>query len=222
MVNIWPRPYQEPHPPVWVSTTSPGGASQVGSRGFVQATFLTGFEGTRAIYNAYRKGWRAAGRQGEVPIDRLAYAALVYTGETEAKAWAGAEKLLWYVTGNKVLPHFSNPPGYVPVAANVQMARGATHPLSEFSKGASVERAIQSGMMFAGTPDQVYAQVKKLYDFVGGFGHLLLMGQAGHLDHEETKRGTALFAREVFPRLKQDYPDKAISVFVTPELQKSA
>jgi alkanesulfonate monooxygenase SsuD/methylene tetrahydromethanopterin reductase-like flavin-dependent oxidoreductase (luciferase family) len=102
------------------------------------------------------------------------------------------------------------------------MARGATHPLSEFSKGASVERAIQSGMMFAGTPDQVYAQVKKLYDFVGGFGHLLLMGQAGHLDHEETKQGTALFAREVFPRLKQDYPDKAISGFATPELQKSA
>ena len=222
MVNIWPRPYQEPHPPVWVSTTSPGGASQVGSRGFVQATFLTGFEGTRAIYNAYRKGWRAAGRQGEVPIDRLAYAALVYTGETETKARAGAEKLLWYVTANKVLPHFSNPPGYVPVAANVQMARGATHPLSEFSKGASVERAIQSGMMFAGTPDQVYAQVKKLYDFVGGFGHLLLMGQAGHLDHEETKQGTALFAREVFPRLKQDYPDQVISGFATPEIQKSA
>ena len=194
----------------------------MGSRGFVQATFLTGFEGTRAVYNAYRKGWRAAGRQGEVPIDRLAYAALVYTGETETKARAGAEKLLWYVTANKVLPHFSNPPGYVPVAANVQMAArsdpsaerilqrgfgGARH-----SKWHDVRRNARSGL----------AQVKKLYDFVGGFGHLLLMGQAGHLDHEETKQGTALFAREVFPRLKQDYPDQAISGFATPEIQKSA
>ena len=25
-INIWPRPYQSPHPPVWVSTTSAGGA----------------------------------------------------------------------------------------------------------------------------------------------------------------------------------------------------
>ena len=25
-VNIWPRRYQQPHPPIWISTTSPGGA----------------------------------------------------------------------------------------------------------------------------------------------------------------------------------------------------
>jgi alkanesulfonate monooxygenase SsuD/methylene tetrahydromethanopterin reductase-like flavin-dependent oxidoreductase (luciferase family) len=213
MVNIWPRPYQDPHPPVWVSTTSPNGAAQVGSKGFVQATFLTGFDDTRKIFESYRKGWRSAGRGEVVPVNRLAYAALVYTAETEREAHAGAEKLLWYVTANKVLPQFSNPPGYVPVGANVQMARGASHPLSEFSKGASVERAIQSGMVFAGTPDQVFEQIKKLYDYVGGFGHVLLMGQAGHLEHEETKRGTQTFAREVFPRLKEAFPDSASSGF---------
>ena len=127
------------------------------------------------------------------------------------------------MTANKVLPHFSNPPGYVPVTANVQMARGADPSAERILQGRfGGTRAFQSGMMFAGTPDQVYQQIKKLYDFVGGFGHLLLMGQAGHLEHEETKRGTALFAREVFPRLKQAYPDQAISGFATPELQKSA
>ena len=61
-------------------------------------------------------GWREAGRGQDVPIDRLAYAALVYVGETEKEAHEGAEKLLWYVTANKVAPHFANPPGYVPVA----------------------------------------------------------------------------------------------------------
>ena len=60
-VNIWPRPYQQPHPPIWVSTTSPGGAERVGTRGYVQATFLTGFKDTPAIFDAYRKGWRDAG-----------------------------------------------------------------------------------------------------------------------------------------------------------------
>ena len=43
-INIWPRPWQQPHPPIWVSTTTPGGAGRVGSRGYVQATFLTGYE----------------------------------------------------------------------------------------------------------------------------------------------------------------------------------
>ena len=59
-INIWPRCYQQPHPPIWVSTTSPGGAAQVGSHGYVQATFLTGFDTTKRIYEAYRRGWREA------------------------------------------------------------------------------------------------------------------------------------------------------------------
>jgi alkanesulfonate monooxygenase SsuD/methylene tetrahydromethanopterin reductase-like flavin-dependent oxidoreductase (luciferase family) len=211
MVNIWPRPYQQPHPPIWISTTSPSGAARVGARGFVQATFLTGFEGTRAIFDAYRRGWREAGRGSDVPIDRLAYAALVYVADSEAEAHAGAEKLLWYITSNKVPPHFANPPGYVPVEARVRVLRGAEHPLSAFRRSATVAGAIEAGIMFAGTPDQVYRQLKKVYDFVGGFGHLLIMGQAGFLEHDDTVRGIRNFAREVYPRLKAEFPDTAIS-----------
>jgi alkanesulfonate monooxygenase SsuD/methylene tetrahydromethanopterin reductase-like flavin-dependent oxidoreductase (luciferase family) len=211
MVNIWPRPYQQPHPPIWISTTSPEGAIRVGARGYVQATFLTGFEGTRALFDAYRRGWRQAGRGEEVPVHRLAYAALVYTALDRAAAHAGAEKLLWYITSNKVPPHFANPPGYVSVEANLRMLRGAQHPLSAFRSNATVEAAIAAGIMFAGTPDQVYRQLKNLYDHVGGFGHLLIMGQAGFLDHAETVRGIRTFAREVYPRLKAEFPDTAIS-----------
>jgi alkanesulfonate monooxygenase SsuD/methylene tetrahydromethanopterin reductase-like flavin-dependent oxidoreductase (luciferase family) len=211
MVNIWPRPYQQPHPPIWISTTSPEGAIRVGARGYVQATFLTGFEGTRALFDAYRRGWRQAGRGEEVPVHRLAYAALVYTALDRAAAHAGAEKLLWYITSNKVPPHFANPPGYVSVEANLRMLRGAQHPLSAFRSNATVEAAIAAGIMFAGTPDQVYRQLKKVYDYVGGFGHLLIMGQAGFLEHEDTVSGIRNFAREVYPRLKEEFPDATIS-----------
>ena len=210
-INVWPRVYQNPHPPVWVSTTSTSGAAEVGAKGFIQATFLTGFDATRKIYESYRAAWRKAGRGMDVPNDRLAYAALVYVGETEQEALEGAEKLLWYVTANKVAPQYANPPGYVPVAANVAMQRGASHPLSQFSKNASVEAAIRSGFMFAGTPDQVYEQIKRHYEYVGGYGHLLIMGQAGFLEHDDTVKGIRNFAREVYPRLKEMFPKTTIS-----------
>ena len=84
-VNIWPRPYQPPHPPIWVSSTSPDGAARVGARGFVQATFLTGYNATKPVFEAYRRGWREAGRGKDVPIDRLAYAAFVFTADSEAR-----------------------------------------------------------------------------------------------------------------------------------------
>ena len=210
-INVWPRVYQNPHPPVWVSTTSTSGAAEVGAKGFIQATFLTGYDATRKIYESYRAAWRKAGRGMDVPNDRLAYAALVYVGETEQEALEGAEKLLWYVTANKVAPQYANPPGYVPVAANVAMQRGASHPLSQFSKNASVEAAIRSGFMFAGTPDQVYEQIKRHYEYVGGYGHLLIMGQAGFLEHDDTVKGIRNFAREVYPRLKEMFPKTTIS-----------
>ena len=146
-----------------------------------------------------------------MPAHRLAYAALVYTAPNEADARAGAEKLLWYITSNKVPPHIANPPGYVPVSANVAMLRGAEHPLSAFRKAATVDGAIEAGIMFAGTPDQVYRQMKRLYDHVGGFGHLLIMGQAGFLEHDDTVLGIRTFAREVYPRLRAEFPDTVIA-----------
>jgi len=211
-INIWPRCYQQPHPPIWVSTTSPGGAAQVGAHGYVQATFLTGFDTTKRIYEAYRRGWREAGRGQDVPIDRLAYAALIYVGDTAERARAGAEKLLWYVTSNKVAPQFANPPGYVPVAMNIQLARGAQNVVSAHgTKQGTVDGAIEAGTMFAGTPDVVFEQIKKHWNHVGGYGHLLIMGQAGFLEHDDTVHGIRMFAREVYPRLKELYPDTTVS-----------
>ena len=56
---------------------------------------------------------------------------------------------------------------------------------------------------FAGSPDSVYKQIAKHHAHVGGYGHLLMMGQAGFLEHDETVRGMTLFSREVYPRLKE-------------------
>ena len=128
------------------------------------------------------------------------------------KARAGAEKLLWYVNSNKVPLHFSNPPGYVPVAMNIQLARGAQNVVSAHgTKQGTVDGALEAGLMFAGTPDQVFQQIKKHWDYVGGYGQLLIMGQAGFLEHDDTVHGIRMFAREVYPRLKELYPDTMIS-----------
>ncbi|HXQ49969.1 MAG TPA: LLM class flavin-dependent oxidoreductase [Stellaceae bacterium] len=207
-INIWPRPYQQPHPPVWVSTTTPSGAARVGGRGYVQATFLTGFRATPAVFEGYRGGWREAGRGDDVPSDRLAYAAFVYAAETEAEAREHAQALLWHIAINKISPPFTNPPGYASVATAAQMMRAGVAGRT-FPPVTTVDQAIELGIMFAGTPEQVYKQIARFHDHVGGFGHLLVIGQSGFLDHENTVRGIKTLAREVYPRLKQDFPDAA-------------
>ena len=110
--------------------------------------------------------------------------------------------MLWYMTSNKVPVEYSNPPGYHPPSVAAQIARGsrggAGIPLL-----ATLDGQMARGNMFCGTPDQVYAQIKALYDYSGGFGNLLMMGQAGHLTFAQTRRSMTLFASEVYPRLKE-------------------
>jgi hypothetical protein len=62
---------------------------------------------------------------------------------------------------------------------------------------------IERGLVFAGNPDTVYRGIRKMYDHLSGFGHLLIMGQADFLDHEEIVKGMTLFAREVYPGLTE-------------------
>jgi len=66
---------------------------------------------------------------------------------------------------------------------------------------ASIPDLVKAGVVFAGTPDQVFDQIKELYDYVGGFGHLLAMMHGGALSHEDTVKSLTLFSREVLPRL---------------------
>jgi alkanesulfonate monooxygenase SsuD/methylene tetrahydromethanopterin reductase-like flavin-dependent oxidoreductase (luciferase family) len=204
-VNIWPRPYQEPHPPIWITALSPSSAREVGERGYVVACFLTGFDGTKAVFDAYR-GWRAELGLSAPALDRLAYAALVYVGETDEEGYAGARKLMWYLESNKVPPQFTSPPGYHPIATTVNTMRGAVPGIFKMFQNPALGPLMDTGLVFAGNPDSVYAQAKKMYDHVGGFGHLLIMGQAGFLDHEETVKGMQMFVREVYPRLKELRP----------------
>jgi alkanesulfonate monooxygenase SsuD/methylene tetrahydromethanopterin reductase-like flavin-dependent oxidoreductase (luciferase family) len=196
-VNIWPRPYQEPHPPVWITSLSPGSVPPIADRRYVVGTFLTGFDGSKAIFNAYRERGRENG--WEAPNDRFAYAALVYTGETDEEGFAGARKLMWYIESNRVAPQFINPPGYIPVETAAKLLRNGGS-LYKYGKP-NLEGLIAQGIVFAGNPDTVYRQIKTMYDHNGGFGHLLVMGQAGFLDNRETIRGIDLLAKEVYPRL---------------------
>jgi alkanesulfonate monooxygenase SsuD/methylene tetrahydromethanopterin reductase-like flavin-dependent oxidoreductase (luciferase family) len=207
-VNIWPRCFQTPHPPVWVSSTSADGARRVGARGYIQATFLTGYNNTKPVFEGYRRGWREAGRGQDVPINRLAYAAFAYCSDDEARARAGAEQLLWHIAINKIPAHFANPPGYNTLEAN---AKGMRVGLQRYPRAPTVDAAVEQGIMFAGTPDQVLKQFEKFYDHVGGFGHLLVAGQSGFLSHDDTVHGIRMLAREVFPKLRERYPDTAIS-----------
>ena len=60
-------------------------------RAYTGAVFLAGYPRIREIYDGYRTAYRTAHGQ-EAPLDRLAYAALVYVGEMRSRPVRGRKK----------------------------------------------------------------------------------------------------------------------------------
>jgi alkanesulfonate monooxygenase SsuD/methylene tetrahydromethanopterin reductase-like flavin-dependent oxidoreductase (luciferase family) len=219
-VNIWPRPWQE-RLRMWAATGDPHTAAEVGRRGMVHTLVLRGHEGTRRAYAAYRNARAEAGLQ-PVSTDNFAYSAFVYVGDTDEEGRRVGKKLLWFLhTSLKSAPQYAQLlPGSAPpeVAGQAWRTRPKADPggpekgvasaqqnaLKLFS--ITAEEAMTQGIMFAGNPDSVYAQIKKFHHDVGGFGHLTMIGRTGFMTHAESGKSIRLFGKEVLPRLKEIAP----------------
>jgi alkanesulfonate monooxygenase SsuD/methylene tetrahydromethanopterin reductase-like flavin-dependent oxidoreductase (luciferase family) len=206
-VNIWPRPMQQPHPPVWTTTGNRAQAKLLGEKGYVMATLGSGYA-TRPLYDQYRAGYEAKWKR-PAPADRFAYLGLVAVADNEAEARRRGELVAGYLYSSSIVHvPFRNPPGFLTVDDNAKMLRGLTAPRSFTKDGrainmhaGSVPDLIDAGLLFCGTPDQIYRQIVDFTEYCGGMGNLLMMGHAGFLSHEDTVSNLTMFSKEVMPRL---------------------
>ena len=218
-VNIWPRPWQQPHPPLWAATGDPETAAELGRRGMVNVLVFRGVEGTQRAWAAYRQARAEAGLPAPGP-DRFGYTAFVYTGDTDEEGVRVGSKLLWFLnTGLKSAPQYSKfLPGQTPPELAPPLYRAAPPPGSGPTGAASAgrnaatlvginaEQAKARGLLFAGNPDTVYRQIMEFQAKVGRFEHLILASRSGFMSHAEAKKGLTLFAKEVLPRLREVAP----------------
>jgi len=207
-VNIWPRPVQQPHPPIWTTTGNRNQARLLGEKGYAMATLGSGYA-TRPLYDAYRQGYIAK-RRTAPGADRFAYLGLVAVADNEAEAHRRGKAVSIYLPSSGIVaPQFRNPPGYLSIEDNVKLLRGEAKPRTGTKDGrfiemrtAGVQELIDVGILFCGTPDQVYDQIVAFAEYCGGMGNLLMMGQAGAMSHEDTVDNLTLFSKEVLPRLR--------------------
>ena len=207
-VNIWPRPIQQPHPPVWMTGMSVETGTLAAERGHVVGTLLSGGL-AKPMYEAYRKRARELG--WEAGPDRFAYAAIIGVGHTREEGLRRADQIADYVrTAPLVYEPFTNPPGYNSLGANVAILKNgprANRIVTDRNGDqinhatATVQQFMDTETVFAGTPDDVFNQLKAFNARMGGVGHLLFFGQGGFLSHADSMSNISLFGKEVAPRL---------------------
>ena len=218
-VNIWPRPYQQPHPPIWSPTTNPASAPELADRDFTVATLGAGKDGAAAIFESYRARYRE--RTGsEPPLERFAVGPQVYVGDTNEEADEEAKKLqAWYKEAGRHNFQYSDVPGDLPPATRAKLLRikaqgldpkkfarpsGPDAPSLAELASLPMTRMTDAGFMIVGDPDSVFAQLRDFFDHVGGFGNLLMMVHYWTMTVDSTVRSMQRFVSDVLPRFVEE------------------
>jgi alkanesulfonate monooxygenase SsuD/methylene tetrahydromethanopterin reductase-like flavin-dependent oxidoreductase (luciferase family) len=201
-VNLWPRPYQQPHPPVWIPSMGSAETIKWAAAPERKYPFLVTFSGRDLVaryLNLYREQARQYGY--EAAPNQLGWASPIYVADTDERAReearAGIETLF-----NDFLAvpwEMLMPPGYTSLQSmkNTIKMRKALGARTRHS----LEELMDSGTVLVGSPRTVREQIARLRDATGA-ENLVAMLQFGVLTDELTRRSMELFASEVMPHLR--------------------
>ena len=202
--NIWPRPLQKPHPPVWI----PGG----GSVETWEWTSRMNYVYCYLSYSGYKRGiqvmdgyWKEMERLGtdDNPY-RAGFLQLVCVAETDEKAKElYAEHVeYFYKKCLHVYEGFADAPGYrtirtLKAGAVAQLGAAA----NQARQAMTWDDFVEQGYVIAGSPKTV---IENLRGAVEGLrvGHLMVLLQIGSMPKDLTMKNTEMFATEVYPELQ--------------------
>jgi alkanesulfonate monooxygenase SsuD/methylene tetrahydromethanopterin reductase-like flavin-dependent oxidoreductase (luciferase family) len=208
MVNLWPRPIQQPHPPIWI----PGAGVSSTAEHVVDLDHCfchLSYFGLKNATQVCDRYWDLVARKGrdDNPY-RLSFLQLIGVAATDAEAEdlyaAHAEyffhKLLY------IPPHYTQIPGCLEYPGLVAALQHEAQ--SDFSLGdLKAKDLYERGFVIVGSPKTVR---EKLLDGINRLraGHLLTLLHFGSMSTALCKHNIDLFAREVLPHLENLWDDR--------------
>ena len=202
-VNIWPRPYQQPRPPIWV----PGSGSLETWDWTIKNDYVycylsySGYKVGKAILDGF---WEEADRQNkEFNPYHTGFLQLVAVSETDAQAEEYKESIEYFF---KKCLHihsgFGNPPGYRSARTNRSEAAASTlvsrqKQLADFTW----KDYLEAGNVIVGGPETVRQELAHAIKELR-VGNLMLLLQFGDMPKHLAMKNTELFAKEVMPYVK--------------------
>jgi alkanesulfonate monooxygenase SsuD/methylene tetrahydromethanopterin reductase-like flavin-dependent oxidoreductase (luciferase family) len=197
-VNIWPRPLQQPHPPVYV----PGAGSTETMRWVAEHrySYMSVYAPARVIkrwFDGYREAAAAAGHE-EDP-EKLVFSVPLYVAETDERAHEEARSHVEWLfhKGLRTGVEIVFPPGYMsPGSMRGLLASG----MAGFGE-MSYEDLLREEIVVVGSPDSVGERLERLRDDLG-FGAMNVLMCIGDMPHERVVKSMELFARQVMPAFR--------------------
>jgi alkanesulfonate monooxygenase SsuD/methylene tetrahydromethanopterin reductase-like flavin-dependent oxidoreductase (luciferase family) len=208
-VNLWPRPVQTPHPPVWVPGSGSVSTFDFAVENEVCYCFLS-YSGARSAKVLMDGYWDVVSKRGREPNPyRAGFLQLVAVSETDARAeeeYARHVEYFYHKCLHIPGPWFS-PPGNQDYRSLLASIRNPVR-RPENPKDLSYRDFVEKGYVIAGSPATVRQRLEEEVVKTLRVGNLMLLVQIGSMPHELTLKNITLLAREVLPHLRGIWDDE--------------
>ena len=230
-VNPWARPYQAPHPQIWIpGVMSRNTVKWTAEHRYPYVMLATDLEPTRQSFEYYAEVAKENGYEAQ--SQHRGYLFKVHVDETEELAYDTARKYVSgppnpFLEGNQgeVRPFIQNLPGMtsrtnvLPTAGNLAAlrARGRVQAQPTLDKPqaltddegkpdadafGSYENQLERYTIITGTPDTVIERVKHVLDYLRP-GSIFFWDGDGSMSHDDTMRSLKLMGEEVLPAIRE-------------------
>ena len=204
---IWPRPLQQPHPPIWIAARSAESIEWCVKRHLPCAQVYQTTGQIEDTFNYYRTKAKEDG--WEAQPDDFILCRHIYIDESNKKAQEVAEPAMRYFFSvynrgfndaiNQTAADQQKLLAKLTSERSFNYFREGNRSRIDFST-LGWDELIKSGYMIAGDPDSVARQIQDQMKQIGA-DHFMGMFHIGNLAHEKVISSLNLFKKEIMPRL---------------------
>ncbi|HEX5228462.1 MAG TPA: LLM class flavin-dependent oxidoreductase [Bryobacteraceae bacterium] len=209
-VNPWPRPIQQPHPPIHI----PGGGSVETFDFCIDNTYsysylsFGGYIRAKALMQGY---WdRVAERSApDTSPYRAGFAQTICVADTDAEAERLYAKHVSYFYNRclHVYPGFADAPGYRTIKT-IQKGILSQYAPTKMFEELPWKEFVDNGSVIAGSPETVAQRMEELIKTLH-VGNIYCLMQIGDMPADKCMNSTRLFAEKVIPKLRHLFPEYA-------------
>jgi alkanesulfonate monooxygenase SsuD/methylene tetrahydromethanopterin reductase-like flavin-dependent oxidoreductase (luciferase family) len=204
---IWPRPVQQPHPPIWIAARSAESIEWCVKRHLPCAQVYQTTGQIEDTFNYYRSKAKEDG--WEAQPDDFILCRHIYIDDSDKKAQEIAEPAMRYFFSvynrgfndaiNQTAADQQKLLAKLTSERSFNYFREGNRSRIDFST-LGWDDLVKSGYMIAGDPDSVARQIQDQMKQIGA-DHFMGMFHIGNLAHEKVISSLDLFKKEIMPRL---------------------
>jgi alkanesulfonate monooxygenase SsuD/methylene tetrahydromethanopterin reductase-like flavin-dependent oxidoreductase (luciferase family) len=210
LVNVWPRPIQQPHPPIWIPGSGSTSTFHYTAEHDYCYCFLSYF-GYKSAEHTVKKYWEVCGQKGrDLNPYRLGFLQLVGVSETDEQAEKDYAKHVEYFY-HKLLhvpPEWMGVPGHQDYQS---LSNAMRNPMAAKAFTTLKEKRFKDFQndryVICGSPATVRDSLNDLVQRLR-VGNLMILLHMGSMSHELTLKNIGLFFGEVAPALRPRWDDE--------------